>query len=141
MDTLISGANLVLFASLAFHFAIQVIGAMLLRAARNKIGGTIKSSTDLDHVRAAIQVNLLLGIPIICNCIVLMIALIYSTRLAWLLGLAVLAAGQIVTWINFRPIEKQFKVLPVEADLADEYHNYVTQWSGARFFLKPYKKP
>jgi len=47
--------------------------------------------------------------------------------------------GQTVLWLMGRPVEKQFKTLPVEAgdeNLSSEYRSYVEQWSGFKVTLR-----
>lgn len=128
------------------HLAIQVFGTLRLRAATKMINGVISSRSDLDRVRNAIQTNLFLGIPILCNAVLLTASLFWaavSSGLLMLLYIAVLAASQIVSWSFCRPIEKRFKALPVEGgdvDLTTEYQHYVEQWSGFHLFLKPPKR-
>ena len=131
--------------SVICHLAIQVIGSLRLQTVRDKIGGTIKSRADLDQVKAAIQLNLFLGIPVVCNAIIMLVLLMFlcvTNKLMWLSCIAVLAVGQTVVWLVFRALYKQFKALPVvnnDDDLLDEYRSYVTQWSGFKLFLKPPK--
>jgi len=122
------------------HFVIQAVGTLRLRVVRNKIAGTIKCRSDLDVVRAAIQVNLLLGVPLICNGALLIGVLIWlSNGWLWLACLIALAVGQAAAWLLFRPIERQFKALSVESgdeDLAAEYAHYLQQWAGPHLFLR-----
>ena len=128
------------------HLAIQVFGTLRLRTAAEKINGVISSRSDLDQVRNAIQTNLFLGIPILCNTVFLTASLVWaaiSSGLLMLLYIAVLVAGQVVIWRICRPIEKRFKALPVkgrDVDLTTEYQHYVEQWSGFHLFLKPPKR-
>jgi phosphatidylserine synthase len=126
--------------AIVIHFTIQVFGSLRLQAVNEKIGGTVKSRPDLDQVRGAIQLNLFLGVPLICNG-VFMVALIlwFSSLKAVLACLAILAVGQAVLWVVCRPIEKRFKLLavaPGHEDLAEEYRSYVKQWSGCNILLK-----
>jgi len=124
------------------HLAVQAFGTLRLRAAAEMINGVISSRSDLDRVRNAIQTNLLLGIPILCNAVLLTASLAWAginSRVLMLLYIAVLAAGQVVMWRICRPVEKRFKALPIEgrdADLTTEYKHYVEQWSGFHLFLK-----
>jgi uncharacterized membrane protein len=131
---------------IVFHMAIQAFGTRRLRAVTENINGIIKSRSDLDQVRNAIQTNLFLGIPIVCNCI-LMLASFYwcgsNSFMLKLLYVALLASAQVVNWRIGRPVEKRFKALPVEsqdAEIAEEYQHYLEQWSGAHLFLKPPKR-
>jgi hypothetical protein len=128
------------------HLGIQVFGTLRLRAANGRIHGAIRCRADLDQVRSAIQTNLFLGIPIICNTVLLAASLFLAARVSGFLMLfwiTVLAAGQAVLWKTCRPIEKRFKSLPVESrdadDLASEYRGYVEQWAGPHLFLKSAK--
>ena len=122
------------------HLAIQIWGTLRLRGAREKIGGSIKSAADLNLVRFAIQTNLRLGIVLVCNLIPLLVSLFLIHGGLAIGYIAVLAIAQTVLWFTLRPVEKQFKVMPIEAndeDLASEYRSYVEQWSGFHLILKP----
>ena len=145
MQTMPLAGSLLMAVTVACHFLIQTVGSLRLRAARDKIGGTIRGRSDLDEVRAAIQTNLLLGVLVICNG-VLMVAVLFwlSKGSLWAACVATLAVGQTGLWIIYRPIEKQFKALAIagdDAELAIEYRCYVKQWGGCHLFLKPAKKP
>jgi ABC-type bacteriocin/lantibiotic exporter with double-glycine peptidase domain len=136
-------ADVLLGLTVISHFLIQAAGTLRLRAVRNKIAATIKDRSDLDEVRSAIQTNLLLGIPLLCNAALLIGVLIWlSNRWLWLASLLVLAVAQALAWLLFRPVERQFKALSVEGDdavLAQEYAYYLQQWAGPHLFLK--KRP
>jgi hypothetical protein len=128
---------------LVIHVAIQAFGTVRLRAATKKIGGVIRSRSDLDQVRNAIQTNLFLGVPIVCNGLLLAAAIFWASAVSSafmrLFYIALLAVIQIVMWKISRPVEKRFKALPVEsqdAELVAEYRDYVEQWGGAHLFLK-----
>jgi hypothetical protein len=121
------------------HLAIQIWGTLRLRTVREKIGGSIKSVADLALVRFAIQTNLRLGVILMCNLIPLLISLCLI-RGGLAIYIAVLAIGQTVLWFTLRPVEKQFKAMPIAADdedLAIEYRSYVEQWSGLHLSLRP----
>jgi hypothetical protein len=133
-------AGVLLGLTVVCHFVIQAVGTFRLRVVRNKIAGTIKCRADLDEVRAAIQVNLLLGVPLLCNAALLIGVLFWlSNGWLWLACITALAVAQTAAWLLFRPIERQFKALSVERgerDLAAEYTFYLQQWSGPHLFLK-----
>jgi hypothetical protein len=123
--------------------ALMTFGTLHLKKVEAKIGGMIKSRSDLDQVRAAIQMNLLLGIPQVCLGI-LLVSLLFWISDGWFafacLGGLVLA--EVVLWIKLRPIQTRFKALPVapgQEELAAEYSSYVKQWNGPHLFLKPAK--
>jgi hypothetical protein len=128
---------------IACHLGIQVWGTVTLRSAKNKIGGRIRSVADLNIVRRAIQMNLQLGLLVVANLIPLTLALFLS-RVGVMIGyIGILAVGQAVLWFTARPVEKQFKSLPVEGnnpELASEYRSYVEQWSGFHVSLRPPKR-
>ena len=133
-------AGVLLGLTLFLHFLIQWLGSLRLRNVRNRIAGEIKSRADLEEVRAAIQVNLFLGVPMLCNAAILLGVLVWlSAAWMWLPCILILAVEQTAAWILFRPIEKQFKALPVVAgkgELAAEYAFYLQQWEGPHLFLK-----
>lgn len=125
--------------SVVVHIAIQVFSSLHIRAVTNKIAATIKSRSDLDQVRAAIQLNLFLGIPLLCNAawMVLLFRWI-SAGWLWFVFVPALIVTQAISWVTLRPIERRFKNLPVVADegLAAEYRSYVKQWAGFTIRLK-----
>jgi hypothetical protein len=145
MQTISLTGSLIVGASLACHFLIQLAGTLRLRATRENIGGAIKGGPDLDKVRGAIQTNLLLGVPLIGNMVFLMAILFWvSDGWLWAGCVGVLAVGQTVSWFVFRPTERQFKALPVagnDSELTAEYRGYLEQWAGFNLFLKPRRKP
>jgi hypothetical protein len=127
------------------QIGLQFIGVWRLRAVAKKINGVIRSRSDLDLVRNEIQANLYLGIPIICNCFLLIATFAWAFSISTGVGFActlVLGTGQVVAWKMCRPIEQRFKAMPVESEvpgLLKEYQSYVRQWAGATLFLKPPK--
>jgi hypothetical protein len=132
--------NLLPAVFIACHFALQIGGTLRLRSARNKIAGCIKSAADLNEVRRAIQTNLLLGVPLVCNLVPMLVSLFLVRGVVAAGYIAMLAAGQTLLWFTERPVERQFKVLPVagnDATLTRQYRSYVKQWSGFNVFLKP----
>jgi len=146
MKTLSFAAFLLLAIPAIVHFTIQVLGTLLLRAAAENINGVIRSRPDLDEARKAMQTNLFLGIPILCNTVILVAALLWTTRISdglSVLYIAMLVAGQVVMWKICRPIEQRFKAMTVESDdpdIATEFKHYVQMWSGFHLFLKPPKR-
>jgi len=123
---------------LMIHLGMQVFGALRLRAVSSKIGGVIKSRSDLDQVRGAIQIDLRLQIPLLFNALILLVILCSIKR--WAVYLVIMTVGQVIILLTCKPIYKQFKTLPVSAEnsgLAAEYNDYLKQWAGLCFRLKP----
>ena len=101
MKTLSFAAFLLLAIPAIVHFTIQVLGTLLLRAAAENINGVIRSRPDLDEARKAMQTNLFLGIPILCNTVILVAALLWTTRISdglSVLYIAMLVAAAGVMW-------------------------------------------
>src|SRR5258706_14655403 len=115
MQTMPLAGSLLAAVSVACHLLLQTVGSLRLRAARDRIGATIKGRSDLDEVRAAIQTNLFLSVVVICNGVLMAAVLFWLPKgLLRAACLAVLAVGQTALWILYRPISKQFKALPVQ---------------------------
>jgi hypothetical protein len=130
------------------HVIILTLVTARLRAAEKRIAGVIRSRSDLDHVRHAIQENLFLGVAFVCNGLLMMAAIgwvIYISGGWMILRLAYVAVlvGNIVVFRKIcGPVEKRFKSLRVEsqdASLLPEYQHYLKQWAGFHVFLKPPK--
>jgi hypothetical protein len=122
------------------HFTIQIWGTLRLRSAREKIAGSIKSAADLNEVKRAIQTNLLLGLPLMCNLVPMLVSLCLVRGMVMFGYIILLGIGQTILWFTARPLERQFKALPIvstDESLGRQYRSYVEQWSGFCIFLKP----
>ena len=141
MATIYSFGSIVIALTSFVHFALQIVATLNLRKAKHRIGGAIKSQSDLDEVRVAIQTDMYIGIILICNGLVMITAIVFANAQTWGYCLGFLSVVVVLT-VTGR-IEKQFKTLSVEPGLEDlgiQYQAYVKQWTGCHVFLKAVEK-